>query len=39
MEKDLYNCSNLKTLFGLIDLTTLQSTDTEEKIKNIYLRK
>lgn len=32
MKKEFYTSENLKTLFGLIDLTSLNSTDTEEKI-------
>lgn len=38
MYKELYSIANLKTLFGLIDLTSLNSTDTEEKIINMCLK-
>jgi len=38
MKKELYSIYNLKTLFGLIDLTSLNSTDTEEKIINMCLK-
>ena len=38
MKKELYSIDNLKILFGLIDLTSLNSTDTEEKIINMCLK-
>jgi len=38
MNKELYTIANLKTLFGLIDLTSLNSTDTEEKIITMCLK-
>jgi deoxyribose-phosphate aldolase len=38
MKKELYSIGNLKTLFGLIDLTSLNSTDTEENIMNMCLK-
>ena len=38
MKKELYSIDNLKTLFGLIDLTSLNSTDTEEKIITMCLK-
>jgi len=38
MKNELYSIGNLKNLFGLIDLTSLNSTDTEEKIINICLK-
>ena len=38
MKNQLYSIGNLKTLFGLIDLTSLNSTDTEKKIINMCLK-
>jgi len=38
MKNELYSITNLKTLFGFIDLTSLNSTDTEEKIKKMCLK-
>jgi len=38
MKQKEYNIDNLKTLFGLIDLTSLNSTDTEDKIINMCLK-
>ncbi|MBE9511040.1 MAG: deoxyribose-phosphate aldolase [Bacteroidetes bacterium] len=38
MKNELYSIGNLKTLFGLIDLTSLNSTDTEEKIMIMCLK-
>ena len=33
--KDLYTVENLKTIHGLIDLTSLNTTDNEENIKDL----
>ena len=38
MKNELYSIANLKTLFGFIDLTSLNSTDTEEKIIKMCLK-
>ena len=38
MKQNSYTIGNLKILFGLIDLTSLNSTDTEEKIINMCLK-
>ncbi len=38
MKNEFYTSGNLKTLFGLIDLTSLNSTDTEEIIINMCLK-
>ncbi|GAH04952.1 unnamed protein product, partial [marine sediment metagenome] len=33
--KDLYTVENLKIIYGLIDLTSLNTTDNEENIKDL----